>query len=169
MNIGYKLYEGAENFDELQLEMALTCDENGWCMEDGYDEEGKRYLIINPPYTEPEPTLEAVRQAKWEEIKQARDTAEQSGCPYMDSILDSDSLSVQRINTAVQAAQVIGESFAVDWTMKDNTVVHMTYADVLGMPTALAVFSNELHMKARKKREQINNANTKEEIAALVW
>lgn len=169
MNIGYKLFEGTEDFEALQLEMTLTCEREGWCMEDGYDEDGKRYLIINPPYIPPEPTIEEAKQAKWEEIKARRDAEEQSGCPYMGSILDSDSLSVQRINTAVQAAQVIGESFAVDWTMKDNTVIHMTYADVLGMPTALAVFSNELHMKAREKREQINNANTKEEIEAIVW
>lgn len=166
MNIGYKLYEGTENFDELQLEMALICVENGWCMEDDYDEDGNRYLVINPPY---EPTIEEVRQAKWEEIKAKRDTEEQAGCPYMGSVLDSDSLSVQRINTAVQAAQVVGESFAVDWTMQDNTVVHMTYADVLGMPAALAVFSNDLHQKARGLRDQINAAETVEEVEAITW
>lgn len=169
MNIGDKLYEGTENFEALQLEMALTCDANGWCMEDGYDEDGKRYLIINPPYIPPEPTIEEVRQAKWNGIKKYRDAEEQSGCPYMGSVLDSDSLSVQRINTAVQAAQVVGESFEVDWTMQDNSVVHMTYADVLGMPAALAVFSNQLHVKARELREQINAAESVEEVNAIRW
>ena len=166
MNVGYKLYEGTENFEELQLEMALACDANGWCLEDGYEEDGRYFLIINPPYV---PTIEEVRQAKWSEIKAYRDAAEQSGCPYMGSVLDSDSLSVQRINTAVQAAQVIGEAFEVSWTMQDNTVIHMTYADVLGMPTALAVFSNQLHIKARELREQINAAQTIEEVKAVKW
>lgn len=169
MNIGYRLYEGAEDFEQLQLEMALACESNGWCMEDGYDAEGRRYLIINPPYEEPTPTLDEVKAARWKAIRQDRDNAEQAGCPYMDSVLDSDSLSVQRINTAVQAAQVIGESFAVDWTMQDNSVIHMTYADVLGMPAALAAFSNELHTKARGLRERIEAAETVEEVNAIVW
>lgn len=116
-----------------------------------------------------EKEFEESKKAKWEEIKAYRDAEEQSGCPYMGSVLDSDSLSVQRINTAVQAAQVVGESFEVSWTMKDNTVIHMAYADVLGMPAALAVFSNQLHMKAREKRDQINAAQTIEEVEAIAW
>ena len=65
MEIGYKLYEdfsdeGREAFEKAQLEMALLCDANGWCMEDGYDEDGKRYLIINPPEPEYEPTKEEI-------------------------------------------------------------------------------------------------------------
>ena len=71
MEIGYKLYEdlsseGRETFERNQLEMALACEANGWCMEDGYDEDGKRYLIINPPEPEYVPTqeeLEARMQA----------------------------------------------------------------------------------------------------------
>lgn len=140
---------------------AVWCNENGATIED----KGDYYEVVAIPL----PTLEEVKAAKWEEIKSARDNAEQSGCPYMDSILDSDSLSVQRINTAVQAAQVVGESFAVDWTMQDNTVIHMTYADVLGMPAALAVFSNDLHQKARGLRERINEAETAEEVEAITW
>jgi hypothetical protein len=64
MQIGYKLYEGAENFAQLQLEMALTCEANGWCMEDGYDGD-RRYLIINPPV---EPSLEELKKAKLQEV-----------------------------------------------------------------------------------------------------
>ncbi len=66
MDIGYKLYEdfseeGREAFEKAQLEMALACEANGWCMEDGYDEDGKRYLIINPPYVAQEPTQEEIK------------------------------------------------------------------------------------------------------------
>lgn len=65
MEIGYKLYEdfseeGREAFEKAQLEMALACEANGWCMEDGYDEGGKRYLIINPPEPEYVPTQEEI-------------------------------------------------------------------------------------------------------------
>lgn len=137
------------------------------------NETQKAFIEDNGDYYEvvaiPAPTLDEIKTLKWNEIKAERDKAEQSGCPYMDSILDSDSLSVQRINTAVQAAQVVGDSFAVDWTMQDNTVIHMTYADVLGMPAALAVFSNDLHEKARGLREQINEAETAAEVEAITW
>ncbi len=66
MEIGYKLYEdfseeGSEAFEKAQLEMALTCEANGWSMEDGYDEDGKRYLIINPPEPKYEPTVEEIQ------------------------------------------------------------------------------------------------------------
>ncbi len=63
MQIGYKLYEDTENFKVLQLEMALTCEANGWCMEDGYDG-NRRYLIINPPV---EPSLEELKTTKLQE------------------------------------------------------------------------------------------------------
>lgn len=158
--IGTKLFKG-QYAGKDYAEVAHWCNTNNATIQDM----GGYYEVVEFP----EPTLEEAREEKWEEIKAARDKAEQSGCPYMDSVLDSDSLSVQRINTAVQAAQVIGEAFEVDWTMQDNTVIHMTYADVLGMPAALAVFSNELHMKARKLREQINAANRVEEVNAISW
>ena len=158
--IGRKLFKNKYTGKEY-AEVAHWCNTNGAYIED----KGDYYEVVAIPL----PTLEEVKAQKWGKIKQERDKTEQSGCPYMGGMLDSDSLSVQRINTAVQAAQVIGESFEVDWTMQDNTVIHMTYADVLGMPAALAVFSNELHMKARALREQINAAETAEDVAVVVW
>lgn len=66
MEIGFKLYEdfseeGREAFEKAQLEMALLCDANGWCMEDGYDEDGKRYLIINPHDVDSNATQEGMK------------------------------------------------------------------------------------------------------------
>lgn len=158
--LGIKFYKG-EFDDKDYLEASEWCEPNGAYIKD----KGDYYEVVAIPA----PTLDEIKTLKWEEIKKYRDNAEQSGCPYMGSVLDSDRLSVQRINTAVQAAQVVGESFAVDWTMQDNTVIHMTYADVLGMPAALAVFSNDLHQKARGLREQINEAETVEEVEAITW
>ena len=70
MEIGTRVYEGCENFEDLQLEMALTCDAQGWCMEDGYDEvTGVRYLIINPPEEVPEvDILEMAREDKLRQV-----------------------------------------------------------------------------------------------------
>lgn len=70
MEIGYKLYEklretNEEEFEKLQVEMALLCVEKGWCMEDGYDENGDRYLIINPPQ---EISIQELQAAKLAEV-----------------------------------------------------------------------------------------------------
>lgn len=104
-------------------------------------------------------TVQEVATQKWNEVKIARDTAEQAGCPYMNSVLDSDNISVQRISIAVQAAQQAvaagAKDFTLDWTMQDNSVIAMTAEQVIGMSAALAVYSNQLHEKARQIRETI--------------
>ena len=111
---------------------------------------------LRPPYV---PSIDELAESTWATAKTARDAAEQAGCPYLGKVLDSDSISVQRINTAVQAAQVATaqkQEFAVDWTMQDNSVLTMSIQDVLGMPVALAAYSNQLHEKARQCRENID-------------
>lgn len=113
--------------------------------------------ILRPPYI---PTIKELAEAKWQEIKTARDAAEQAGCPYMGKAIDSDQLSVQRVSIAVQAAQAaIGagaENFTIDWTMQDNTITTMTAEQVIGMSAALAAYSNALHAKARQLRAEID-------------
>lgn len=112
------------------------------------------------PEQPPEPTIEELAARTWDTVKAARNAAEQSGCPYMSSVLDSDQLSVQRIAIAVQAAQNAISAgitdLTLDWTMQDNSVLTMTAEQVIGMSIALAVYSNSLHTKARELREQID-------------
>lgn len=113
---------------------------------------------------QPEPTIEQLAAITWNSVKAARDTAEQSGCPYMGETLDSDQLSVQRIAIAVQAAQSAVAAgiadFTLDWTMQNNNVITMTAEQVIGMSAALALYSNTLHTRARELREQIDQIIT---------
>ncbi len=121
---------------------------------------------------EPVPTLAELQAAKWANIKERRDTLEQSGLPYMGKVLDSDILSVQRIAIAVQAAQAARSAeidFTVDWTCADNSVLTMTAEQVVGIPVALAQYSDNLHQIARGLREQIEAAQTAEELAMIIW
>lgn len=123
-------------------------------------------------YQTPMPTLEEIKLAKWEEIKLARDTEEQAGLPYMGKVVDSDTLSVQRLTIASQNAQIalaLGQDFVIDWTCKDNSVLKMTAKDLIGIPPALAQFSDSLHQKARKLRGQIDEAETIEEVENIKW
>lgn len=113
--------------------------------------------------------VEYAKEVKWNAIKNLRDSIESSGCPFNGSILDSDERSVIKLNSAVQSAQVYGENFSIDWTMQDNSVMTLSYADMLAVPLALASWSNYLHQYARELKEQINSATTVQEVMAVEW
>ena len=116
-----------------------------------------------------EEILEYIRNKKWEEIKKARNDAETSGCPFKDKILDSDQRSVTKINVMIEAAKQVGESFTIDWTMQDNSVLTLTYEDALSIPLILAQYSNQLHEKARVYREKIYSETNIKNIMNIKW
>lgn len=116
--------------------------------------------------------LETLRAQRWSDIKLQRDLLEASGFPYLGKSLDSDSRSVQRINTAVQAAQAalaVGQPFAIVWTCADNTLLELDGAQMLGAPVALALYADHLHQTAKALHAQIDAATTAEAIAAVAW
>ncbi len=116
--------------------------------------------------------LNELKDAKWAEIKAERDYLEQAGVPYLGKVIDSDTVSIQRIAIAVQAAQAVVEAeqpFKLYWTMQDNTTLEMDAAQVVGMSVSLAQYSNSLHQIARALREQIDAAKTAEELKAIKW
>ncbi len=124
---------------------------------------------LKPVYV---PDIEDLKIQAWAKIKAERDRLEQSGVPYLGKILDSDTVSVQRITIAVQAAQAaiaVNVLFTLAWTMQDNTAVEMDATQVVGMSVALAQHSDSLHQIARALREQIDAAKTAEELANIKW
>lgn len=117
-------------------------------------------------------TIEEIQDRRWSEIKQHRDLLESSGFPFAGKTLDSDTRSVQRINTAVQAAQAAlsaGEPFDIVWTCADNTTIALDGVAMLGAPVALAVYADQLHQTAKALRAQIYAANSAEAVAAVEW
>lgn len=117
--------------------------------------------------------LDTLKNETWQEVKGKRDALEQAGAPYLNKVLDSDEKSVTRITVAVQAAQAAisagNTDFALNWTMKDNSVVTMTAAQVCGMAVALAQHSDGLHKIARDLRAKIEAATSAEELATIKW
>lgn len=134
MEIGFKLYEdfseeGREAFEKAQLDMALACEKNGWCMEDGYDEDGKRYLIINPPYVAPEPTEEEKQAQALADAKRDRANAVARLTVEVDGmVFDADETSQARMSVA--ASSMTDEDTNV-WVLHDNSVVQVTKAQLL--------------------------------------
>lgn len=102
-------------------------------------------------------------------INKARDEKEANGFQAFGKVFDSDQRSIQRISLAVHAATAMGDGFVIDWTCKDNSVVALSYAQVLQLPMIMAAAGMALHVKARDLKAQIDAAQTLEEIEAVVW
>ncbi|CDS48901.1 hypothetical protein [Polaromonas sp. CG9_12] len=113
-------------------------------------------------------TLADLKAAKWQDIKQARDVQEATSFPYLGKQIDSDPRSVQRITTAVQAADA-APPFAIDWTCADNTTLALDGPAMQAMPVALAMYANALHQHARALRAQLDAALNADDVAAVVW
>lgn len=113
--------------------------------------------------------LGAIKTAAKSRLTVARDAAERAGFLAYGKTFDADSVSLQRISIAVQAAQAIGESFTINWTCADNSTITLDYAQMLALPAIMAQAANTLHIKARSLKSQIDAATTLEEIEAVVW
>lgn len=170
MQIGYKLYEdyrdtNPEKFEKLQLQMALECESNGWCMEDGYDEDGRRYLIINPPYI---PSLEELKQQKINKFKSIRDSEEVKPIEYNGNLFDFDDKARDRINSAIIALDLTRNQY-IEWTTANNINVSVNADDLRSVVANVAIRSNQLHIKYRSLKELVQNCTIKEELDAINW
>lgn len=113
-------------------------------------------------------TLDDLRAAKWELIKQDRSTAEYGGFTWDGSTFDSDAISQARIQGAVQLAG-IAPSFEIDWTLADNTVRTLSAADIAAVAQALGQHVAVQFSRARYLREQIMAAASPEAVHAITW
>lgn len=102
-------------------------------------------------------------------ITEARNAEEKAGFMAYGKLIDSDSLSVARITTSVQAAQAIGSTFSINWTCADNSVITLDHDQMIAMPALMSDVANAIHEKARSLKAQIDAATTPEEINAIQW
>lgn len=121
-------------------------------------------LYETPPYV---PPLEEVQAAKLAEMKATRDTLETEPVEYNGNRYDYDDKARDRINAAITALDISGQS--IEWTTADNTNVLVTANDLRGVIAAVAMRSNELHIKYRELKERVENCTTKEELDKIQW
>lgn len=125
----------------------------------------ERYWIDNYE----KPTLDELKIQKRAEINAIRDASEQGGFVYLDRVFDSDQVSCQRISMAAQAMALAPEGATITWTCQDNTTIDLTAQELVGMVAALAHWSNECHIKATALKEQIDLAETEEDLEKIQW
>lgn len=130
----------------------------------------QRWSIVALPSEQVAANIEAKKVQMVSAVNARRDAAEEAGFTYMGKPFDSDSRSVQRINTAVQAAQVAlaaAAPFELEWMCADNTTVTLDAQQMLGVPVALATHANAVHLNGRNLKDAIAAATTSAELAAI--
>ena len=132
--------------------------------------QGKIYVdgefIPEAPYV---PPLEDVKAAKIAEFKSIRDTKEVEPVQTTKGIFDYDDKSRDRLSIARQSLTDNPSVESIMWTTADNQRVAMTIADFAEVNSAAAYRSNQLHIKYNELKEQVNAAQTVEEVEAIVW
>lgn len=123
-------------------------------------------------FTAPAKTLEQLKADKIAELKAERDSKEVEPITYNGNSYDYDDKARERINAAiialdVQTAQTKAVA-SIDWTTADNQDVKVTANDLRMVIAAVAVRSNALHMAYRKAKEAVENAQSEEELNAII-
>lgn len=122
---------------------------------------------LNVTVMHEEEPLEVIKQRKITELKYQRDKAEVEPIEYNGHSFDYDDKARDRINSAIIALSITGQS--IEWTTADNANVTVTADDLRGIVANVAVRSNELHVKYRELKERIEKCNTKEELDSIKW
>lgn len=156
--LGTKLYKG-KYIDKEYADLAVWCNANNATIED----KGEYYECVAIPA----PTLEELKSQKLTELKTIRDAEEVKPIEYNGNLFDFDDKARDRINSAIIALDITGQS--IEWTTADNTNVTVTADDLRGVVANVAVRSNQLHAKYRELKELIEGCTTKEELENISW
>ena len=122
---------------------------------------------LNVTVMHEEEPLEVIKQRKITELKYQRDKAEVQPIEYNGNLYDYDEKARDRINAAIIALSLQGEDTSIDWTTADNQDVKVTVNDLQAIIAAVAVRSNELHIRYRNAKAKVEKAQTAEELEAI--
>lgn len=115
-------------------------------------------------YTDEMP-LEYAKEERIAELKAERDSAEVQPIEYNGKLYDYDDKARERINAAIIALD--GTELTLSWTTADNTEAIVNAEDLKAIVRAVAVRSNELHVKYREEKEAVEEATTTAEAMAI--
>lgn len=154
--IGTKIYK---NDMKNYTECANWCNGNNATIED----KGEYYECVAIPA----PSLDELKQDKINELKSTRDTLETEPIEYNGNRYDYDDKARDRINAAIIALDISGQS--IEWTTADNTNVAVTAQDLRNIIANVAVRSNKLHTAYRVAKEKVEEATTAADVEAVTF
>lgn len=121
----------------------------------------------NAVFTAPVKTLEQLKQDKILALKTIRDTEEVKPIAYKGNLFDFDDKARDRINSAIIALSITGQS--IEWTTANNTNVLVTADDLRSVIAAVALRSNKLHNAYRIAKEKVEAATTAADVEAVTF
>ncbi len=116
----------------------------------------------------PKPTFNALKQRKLNELKWERDRKEVEPISYNGKLYDYDDKARDRINAAIIALDLQGAQASIEWTLADNTNTTVSANDLRAVIGAVAVRSNDLHVKYRLAKEKVEACKTEQELEKIV-
>lgn len=111
-----------------------------------------------------------IRAAIWDRIKARRDAMIDGGAPTPSGAVDSYLEARTNIAGAVQAAtiaQAAAQPFSVSWTLLNNSVVVLDATAMIALGLAVLAHVNACHDRARALRDQINTAETVQDLLTI--
>lgn len=157
----------AYGYEISDFDKIITVEE--WNQSGNFARIEKGKIVVGLGYKE---VLEKAKASKLEEINEFRDRAEQGGFEYLGKMFDSDTVSIQRLTVASNTAMIskqAGVEFLLNWTLQDDSYMEMDAEKMLGVLPALAMHSNNVHVKARGIKDRIELAQTLEDLEAIIW
>lgn len=118
-------------------------------------------------FTAPAKTLEQLKADKINEFKFKRDSLEVEPISYQGYRFDYNDKARDRINAAIIALDLAGDGASLSWTTANNTEATVTANDLRAIIAAVAVRSNELHVRYRNAKARVEEAQTAEELEAI--
>ena len=156
--LGTKFNKPLTDYDAY-AECAEWCNSNNATIED----KGEYYECVAIPA----PSLDELKAQKLTELKIIRDTEEVKPIEYNGNLFDFDDKARDRINSAIIALSITGQS--VEWATANNTETMVNADDLRGIVANVAVRSNELHVKYRQLKEQVEACTNKEQLEKIEW
>ncbi|WP_436897666.1 DUF4376 domain-containing protein [Acinetobacter gyllenbergii] len=106
-------------------------------------------------------SLGQVKEQKWLEIKQMRETTEFGGFTFEEYKFDSD----EKAQSRIIAASALGVN--VDWTLFDNSVISLSREKLQLLKQALAEHVSMCHSRSRQARERIILAESIDDLEEI--
>jgi hypothetical protein len=120
------------------------------------------------PVVSPAEQLDAAKRKCWEQVKQARQSAEFGSFTCDGRVFDASAVSQSRILIAAQSS-VFDVSRQYFWTLKDNSTVTLSAKGIQAVAKALSTHVADCHAQSRKLRALINAASSHEALVQLIY